>query len=376
MVMETPGPQEVGREFVRQYYTMLHGAPLHLHRFYSNNSAFVHGGIEDAGSEQPPVIGQEAIHKKIVSLNFNDCHAKIRQVDAQATIEDSVVVQVTGELSNNGEPMRRFMQTFVLVPQTPKKFYVHNDIFRYQDEVFHDDGDIEEASHTSFITDHREEEMENGSIQEPVSTSGDVATSYYDHVPVSIDATDEEESAPVFVPSQPTKPQQAAVIVTEREPVHLEETSVEQVDQFEEKVEAELAPVAEPLQIEFHETQQPEVKPVTWAALASKNTPGGLVPVATTYSVQMVSHASKPPPSRSELPKTDAVSHQRGPRTPRERIIDRDRTSASRVDSDGDADSINGRSNSVGGGSRYSDTQQLYWQSSAKHHRTRVEGVL
>lgn len=51
--------------------------------------------------------------------------------------------QVTGELSNNGQPMRRFMQTFVLAPQSPKKYYVHNDIFRYQDEVFHDDSDIE-----------------------------------------------------------------------------------------------------------------------------------------------------------------------------------------------------------------------------------------
>ena len=47
-------------------------------------------------------------------------------------------MQVTGELSNSGQPMRRFMQTFVLVPQSPKKYYVHNDIFRYQDEVFHD----------------------------------------------------------------------------------------------------------------------------------------------------------------------------------------------------------------------------------------------
>lgn len=52
-------------------------------------------------------------------------------------------VQVTGELSNNGEPMRRFMQTFVLAPQTPKKFYVHNDIFRYQDEVYQDNSDTE-----------------------------------------------------------------------------------------------------------------------------------------------------------------------------------------------------------------------------------------
>jgi Ras GTPase-activating protein-binding protein 1 len=36
------------------------------------------------------------------------------------------------------------MQTFVLAPQSPKKYYVHNDIFRYQDEVFHDnDSDLE-----------------------------------------------------------------------------------------------------------------------------------------------------------------------------------------------------------------------------------------
>ena len=42
------------------------------------------------------------------------------------------MVQVSGELSNNGQPMRRFVQTFVLAPQNPKKYYVHNDIFRYQ----------------------------------------------------------------------------------------------------------------------------------------------------------------------------------------------------------------------------------------------------
>ena len=47
-------------------------------------------------------------------------------------------LQVAGELSNAGQPMRRFMQTFILAPQSPKKYYVHNDIFRYQDEVFHE----------------------------------------------------------------------------------------------------------------------------------------------------------------------------------------------------------------------------------------------
>lgn len=143
MVMATPSPQQVGREFVRQYYTVLHEAPEVLHRFYSSGSTFVHGGIDRPGLAVEPVIGQLDIDKKIRELNFKDCHTKIRQVDSQATIGSGVVVQVTGELSNNGEPMRRFMQTFVLAPQSAKKFYVHNDIFRYQDEVYQDNSDSE-----------------------------------------------------------------------------------------------------------------------------------------------------------------------------------------------------------------------------------------
>lgn len=35
--------------------------------------------------------------------------------------------------------MRRFTQTFVLAAQSPKKYYVHNDIFRYQDEIISDE---------------------------------------------------------------------------------------------------------------------------------------------------------------------------------------------------------------------------------------------
>lgn len=53
----------------------------------------------------------------MLSLNFKDCHTKIRHVDAHATLNDGVVVQVMGELSNNTQPLRRFMQTFVLAPE-------------------------------------------------------------------------------------------------------------------------------------------------------------------------------------------------------------------------------------------------------------------
>uniref|UniRef100_A0A224Z7C0 Rasgap sh3 binding protein rasputin n=1 Tax=Rhipicephalus zambeziensis TaxID=60191 RepID=A0A224Z7C0_9ACAR len=142
MVMETPTALHIGREFVRQYYTVLNKTPLHLHRFYSQDSSFVHGGPE----KQECVMGQHDIHQRIMQLNFRDCHAKIKQVDSLTTLGEGVVIQVTGELSNAGQPMRRFMQTFVLAPQQPLKYYVRNDIFRYQDEVFTEEEEEEEGS--------------------------------------------------------------------------------------------------------------------------------------------------------------------------------------------------------------------------------------
>uniref|UniRef100_A0A2K5BUU6 Ras GTPase-activating protein-binding protein 2 n=1 Tax=Aotus nancymaae TaxID=37293 RepID=A0A2K5BUU6_AOTNA len=130
MVMEKPSPLLVGREFVRQYYTLPNKAPEYLHRFYGRNSSYVHGGVDASGKPQEAVYGQNDIHHKVLSLNFSECHTKIRHVDAHATLSDGVVVQVMGLLSNSGQPKRKFMQTFILAPEgsVPNKFYVHNDI--------------------------------------------------------------------------------------------------------------------------------------------------------------------------------------------------------------------------------------------------------
>jgi len=117
--------------------------------FYNQHSSFTHGGLDldPSKDESLLIVGQKNIHDKIQQLNFRDCHAKITYVDAQATLGDGVVVQVSGELSNDGCPMRRFTQTFVLACQSPKKYYVHNDIFRYQDLYTDDDQDSREDSH-------------------------------------------------------------------------------------------------------------------------------------------------------------------------------------------------------------------------------------
>ncbi len=122
----------------QQYF---HSLYFFSYRFYSTDSTFIHGGVDRPGCVEQPAVGPENISQRINDLNLRDCHAKIRQVDSHPTIGDGVVVQVTGELSNNGDPMRRFMQTFVLAPRQPKKYYVQNDIFRYQDEVFDEGSD-------------------------------------------------------------------------------------------------------------------------------------------------------------------------------------------------------------------------------------------
>ena len=46
----------------------------------------------------------QEIHKKIMSIGFRDCRARIRQVDAQSTVSAAVVVQVRTD-SHAGEAM-------------------------------------------------------------------------------------------------------------------------------------------------------------------------------------------------------------------------------------------------------------------------------
>ncbi|KAM9237002.1 ras GTPase-activating protein-binding protein 2 isoform 1-T1 [Leptosomus discolor] len=225
MVMEKPSPLLVGREFVRQYYTLLNKAPDFLHRFYGRNSSYVHGGLDASGKPQEAVYGQAEIHKKVMSLQFSECHTKIRHVDAHATLSDGVVVQVMGELSNNGQPMRKFMQTFVLAPEgsVPNKFYVHNDIFRYEDEVFGDsEGELDEESEEEV----EEEQEERQPSPEPAQENA--SSTYYENHPVTNgieEALEESSHEPEPELESETKTEELKAEVEEKTLEELEEKS-------------------------------------------------------------------------------------------------------------------------------------------------------
>uniref|UniRef100_A0A3Q3EI60 GTPase activating protein (SH3 domain) binding protein 1 n=1 Tax=Labrus bergylta TaxID=56723 RepID=A0A3Q3EI60_9LABR len=101
-----------------------------MHKSDNPESHIIHPGWSNLESEDF-FISQE-IHKRVMALSFRDCHTN-RHGTWRAW-------WCMGELSNNMQPMRKFMQTFVLAPEgtVANKFYVHNDVFRYQDEVFAD----------------------------------------------------------------------------------------------------------------------------------------------------------------------------------------------------------------------------------------------
>uniref|UniRef100_A0AAY4EP10 GTPase activating protein (SH3 domain) binding protein 1 n=1 Tax=Denticeps clupeoides TaxID=299321 RepID=A0AAY4EP10_9TELE len=217
MVMEKPSAQLVGREFVRQYYTLLNQAPDYLHRFYGKNSSYVHGGLDSNGKPAEAVYGQSEIHKKVMALKFQDCHTKIRHVDAHATLNEGVVVQVMGELSNNMQPMRKFMQTFVLAPEgtVANKFYVHNDIFRYQDEIF---GDSE--SEPPEESEEDVEELEERGASPDVAQ--DEPTALYEQTPCVEPVEGPVEEVVVVTPEPP--PVQEPEPVTEQQAELADET--------------------------------------------------------------------------------------------------------------------------------------------------------
>uniref|UniRef100_A0A665XCD7 GTPase activating protein (SH3 domain) binding protein 2 n=1 Tax=Echeneis naucrates TaxID=173247 RepID=A0A665XCD7_ECHNA len=269
MVMEKPSPLLVGREFVRQYYTLLNKAPDFLHRFYGRNSSYVHGGLDPSGKLAEAVYGQAEIHKKVMSLQFSECHTKIRHVDAHATLSDGVVVQVLGELSNNGQPMRKFMQTFVLAPEgsVANKFYVHNDIFRYEDEVFGDsEAELDEESEEEV----EEEPEERQPSPEPLQESPNIEEPMEEPAP---------EPEPEPEPDQDPKLDDIKPDIEEKV-----------MEEMEEKAPS-------PVPVESPPNTQEPPKAFSWALVTSKNLP----PTGTVTSSGISPHVVKAPSSQPRV---------------------------------------------------------------------------
>lgn len=116
------------------------------------------------------------------------------------------------------------MQTFVLAPEgsVPNKFYVHNDMFRYEDEVF---GDSEPELDEESEDEVEEEQEERQPTPEPVQETN---SGYYEAHPVTngIEEPLEESShEPEPEPESETKTEELKPQVEEKNLEELEEKS-------------------------------------------------------------------------------------------------------------------------------------------------------
>ncbi|KAL0564940.1 hypothetical protein V5O48_017098 [Marasmius crinis-equi] len=276
-------PSEVGWQFVPQYYAFINKEPERLHCFYSKQSVFVHG---TEGEEAKTCNGQQEIHAQITSLAFQDCKIFIHSVDAQSSANGGIIIQVIGEMSNQGGPWRKFVQTFFLAEQ-PNGYFVLNDIFRFlkEDSVEGEEGDSAES--------------------EPVQA------------PAAPETTPAAAPAPVEIPREPTPPPvvEAAPVpveeppttvsdVPEPEPVPAEPVSqVNGVHPEAEKLSAPAAPTTAPVTSEKPKSPAPPPAapaPAPAAAPATQTPPpqSAPAPPPAAPAQQPPAAAVAPPPSQ------------------------------------------------------------------------------
>lgn len=123
--MAETSPEKVGWLFIQQYYSKLNSNPSKLYQFYTKASTLVHG-LESEPTEM--ATGQAQIQARVKQEEFDDCKVVVLNVDCLPSLENGVIIQVLGEMTNRGQ-FHKFVQTFFLASQ-PNGYYVLNDILR------------------------------------------------------------------------------------------------------------------------------------------------------------------------------------------------------------------------------------------------------
>jgi hypothetical protein len=278
----------------------------------------------------------QEIHKKITSIGFQDCKVFIHSVDAQSSANGGIIIQVIGEMSNHGEPWRKFVQTFFLAEQ-PNGYFVLNDIFRFLKEE-----SIEGDEASSEAESYAPEPAPPPAIPEPAA---DPVSSYEPEPPTvaeppspkPIPLVVDEPAAPaapepVTAPLAPVpEPQTNGIHGSEPELTHEPPTTVEppvhppspSPIRVETPQPSAPPPAAPPFQQQ--DAPQPEARtpvaapaPKTWANLAAHNSKkwGSAVAQESRGTTEVpVTSGSPAPPSASQAP---PGSHGHGSSTRRD----------------------------------------------------------
>lgn len=239
---------------------------------------------------------------------------RVLNVDSQASF-DNILVSVIGEISNNSEPSRKFVQTFVLAEQ-PNGYYVLNDIFRYLVEETE-----EEATPAVEATEAPEAVAEAPAVPaEEAQVSDEAAVSKVDEKLEDVEANGQVEEPKEAAPQTNGTPE-------EETPAVAPATEVE-IENVEEPLAPEPTPAPEKEEpVPEKETAPTPAVPKTWAniattsfaakAAAASKAAAAAAPAAAPKPAAPASQASPvvaaaqpaaaaAPEARSQEPSTDA----------------------------------------------------------------------
>ncbi|KAF9609525.1 hypothetical protein IFM89_016886 [Coptis chinensis] len=105
-------------------------SPDLVYRFYQDSSVLSRPGPD---GKMASVKTIDDINVVILSMDYKECKAEMKTIDAHDSYKGGVVVQVIGWLIVKDNMKRKFTLSFFLAPQD-KGYFGLNDIFRYVDE--------------------------------------------------------------------------------------------------------------------------------------------------------------------------------------------------------------------------------------------------
>jgi len=241
----------------------------------------------------------------------------VTNVDSQVSGEN-IVIQVVGAMSNNSQPSRKFVQTFVLAAQT-NGYFVLNDIFRYlfdEDEETAPENETPELPQVTGLAGGYQEPVPTveDSEQKGLTSSADPAAQEHDASIVDkeleqvINEDSTEEATPIIAvngtPDEESKEDAPAAEVTTTEAPKAE--PADETVQAEKPKDSIVSPI-----MPVKDTQKPTspakpAVPRTWAQLAGSNNrtsaPAATAAPATTATPSNAVPANLKPSQTQQAP--------------------------------------------------------------------------
>jgi len=149
---------QIGGAFLKRYFTTLKENPAKLRTLYKDESVFTH--VEDDVAET--FHGGQNIATRIQTLANNEIEAiTLSSAVCQNSLNEGIIVLVSGSITMKNKPPRRFMQTFFLAVQThPQGYFVLNDVLHYLDSKS-EGRDVHHKPEVAALPQHKEVKIES-----------------------------------------------------------------------------------------------------------------------------------------------------------------------------------------------------------------------